>query len=239
MNLLKRSKIKLRVRLLLRLFTDIKSGDLFRFSNNNTKNAFDYKVQIAQNINITETAQNKIHNITLAATKINQITIPPQAVFSFWNIVGIPTLKNGFKKSRNLISGNLVEDFGGGLCQLSGIIYHLSLISELNVTERFNHSIDLYSDNERYSPLGADATVVYGYKDLRIKNNRAFPIQFHIYIKNNTLFAELLSPEEINPKEIRFEKSVLENKTRVKTYNHKKELLATSIYSKLETKLNN
>ena len=50
------------------------------------------------------------------------------------------------------------------------------------VTERHNHSVDLYTDETRFAPLGTDATVFYGFKDLRIVNDTPAPLKFHIDI---------------------------------------------------------
>jgi hypothetical protein len=50
-------------------------------------------------------------------------------------------------------------------------VYHIGIIAGLDIIERYNHSVDIYTDDTRFAPLGTDATVVYGYKDLRIRNN--------------------------------------------------------------------
>jgi len=63
----------------------------------------------------------------------------------------------------------LALDYGGGLCQLSGIIYHAVLEAGLEILERHPHSLDIYTATTRYTPLGSDAAVVYGHKDLRFK----------------------------------------------------------------------
>ena len=53
---------------------------------------------------------------------------------------------------------------------MSGLIYYVSLMAGLEVLERHPHSRDIYDDQTRYAPLGADATVAYGFKDLRVLN---------------------------------------------------------------------
>lgn len=91
----------------------------------------------------------------------------------------------------------MIQDVGGGVCQVSGLIYHVSLLAGLVIEERHNHSIDLYTDETRFSPLGLDATVVFGYKDLRIQNKYSFPIKFEFLIADHTIEIKLISSEEI------------------------------------------
>ena len=81
----------------------------------------------------------------------------------------------------------------------------------MEIVERHNHSIDIYTEKTRYSPLGADATVVYGYKDLRLINNFHFPIKFDLTIADNHLIAKLFSSEKIEEKQLLFETNQLDS----------------------------
>lgn len=160
-------------------------------------------------------------------------------ILAIWNkliiCVGLPNKKNGFKKGRNIIAGKLQEDYGGGLCQISGMIYHLSLLAGLEILERHNHSMDIYEESERFTPLGADATVVYGYKDLRIINNQTCPIQFKFIVKQDGFIGYLQSAEKILQREIIFKRKYQSNKVEVTTQQlegNKKMILNQSIYQK-------
>lgn len=161
--------------------------------------------------------ENKIHNIKTASYKVETIIINPNQIFSFWKIVGLPSEKNNFKKGRNIIKGKVSEEIGGGLCQLSSIIYITALKANLEITERYNHSIDIYKEEERFTPLGSDATVVYGYKDLRIRNNYDFPIQFTFSFNENNLICNLESLEKINEKKLDFIRNYKKNFIEVST----------------------
>ena len=83
-----------------------------------------------------------------------------------------------FLPGRSLLAGQVGPDYRGGLCQLSGRIYYASLMAGLEIPERHPHSRDIYDDQTRYAPLGADATVAYAFKDLRVLNNLPFPVCF-------------------------------------------------------------
>ncbi len=195
---------KIKVKLCLRFITDLWSLDYFKFSKKQNKWIdLRHSIPLDQPIKPSETFENKVFNLSLAAAEINQYAIMPGEIFSFWNIIGNPEKK--YKKGRNITNGVLTEAIGGGLCQISGIIYLAGLVSGLEILERHQHSVDIYTDETRFTPLGTDATVVYGYKDLRIKNNYAFPVKFELEVKDNTLNINLLSFEKIDKKTLVFE----------------------------------
>lgn len=161
---------------------------------------------------------NKTHNIRLAATKINHVVVEPGQIFSFWAVVGWPNRLKGYRQGRNLVNGKVQSAYGGGLCQVSGILYHLALMAGLDVTERHNHSLDIYAEAERFAPLGSDATVAYGYKDLRIRNNTTHPLCFDLRIDENRLTAQVRSPIAISARAITFERLEIPPKRRVITF---------------------
>lgn len=222
------------VRINQRALNDLISGHSFRFSKQkSTEQEFPYSVSLVQEIKKTNSFENKRHNIQTGVNAINGIIISSNELFSFWKIIRQPSAQNGYKISRNLINGTLREDYGGGLCQLSGIIYHLSLIAGLQITERHPHSIDIYEEHERFCPLGADATVVYGYKDLRVQNPFSFPVKISLKIIGNQLECAFYAPHPLMPREVIFERTDHGNKRVVETIiqsNNQAIQLPTSIY---------
>jgi vancomycin resistance protein VanW len=161
-------------------------------------------VSIEQRVLTTPSSANKIHNIALALTKLHGLVIAPGETFSFWRLVGNPSQKNGYQKSRSITGGQLVAETGGGLCQLSGLIYFLAIKAGLLVTERHAHSLDIYTEAERFTPLGSDATVAYGYKDLRFTNNLPHPIGLRLVLTADTLTGSITSDAHIGISDISF-----------------------------------
>ncbi|MFM9950157.1 MAG: VanW family protein [Saprospiraceae bacterium] len=161
--------------------------------------------------------ENKTANMRLTAASINRIVVLPGQVFSFWSVVGWPNRLRGYRRSRNLIGGKIRFAYGGGICLVSGILYHLSLMAGLEILERHNHSLDIYTEAERFTPLGADATVAYGYKDLRIRNNTEYPICFEIDVTGNQVTAQLKSAGWIKARVVTFERTEMPPTRRVVT----------------------
>ncbi len=190
----------------------------------------DIRVTIRQEIKPTGMYHNKVANIRLAAAKITPLVIRPGAVLSFWKAVGQPDARHGFLPGRNIRNGVLTTDYGGGLCQLSGLLYYLALQSGLRVIERHNHSMDIYTDAERFTPLGSDATVVYGYKDLIIQNNLSADIQFCITVTADTLTGMVCCSAPLEPVDIRFEVHETPDGKRVQACNSGNEVVGESWY---------
>lgn len=188
---------------------DILTGRRFRFAQRSPRaqdlgRAFQERITITQRINVSRWAENKKHNLALAISGFQDTAVRPGQIFSFWHLVPRPTEKAGYKVGINIIAGKLDFDVGGGLCQLSGLLYHLALAAGMEIVERHPHSVDLYTDETRYTPLGADATTAYGYKDLRIRNTLGADVCFRVRIQDNLLIGSLCAPREIPEYELDF-----------------------------------
>ncbi len=186
--------------------SDLFNGNYKRFASRFAKRDGLFPiVTIEQAIRLNELAENKAHNIGLAINKLDHISIGPGKLFSFWQLVGNPSKKNSYKKSRSIIAGEMEATIGGGLCQLSGLIYFLALRAGLTITERHPHSLDIYTEAERFTPLGSDATVAYGYKDLRFINPHKFVVCFSFQLTQTALKGTVSATERMAPCTIEFE----------------------------------
>lgn len=133
---------------------------------------------------------NKTTNIKLAIEKLNGIVIYPGETFSLWKLVGNTSRRKGYLEGMVLSHGKFKPGVGGGLCQLSNLIYWMTLHTPLIVTERHRHSYDVFPDVNRKLPFGSGATCFYNYLDLRIANNTNEPYQLHLYLTKEYLVGE-------------------------------------------------
>ncbi|MCW3160148.1 VanW family protein [Chryseobacterium oryctis] len=208
---------KLQVKLLQRYLHELKNNHQYP-KNYQSENIGEFSLKISQPIRNGAFFENKIHNLEVVNQKINNLIIQPQEVFSFWKLIDKPNTKNNFKEGRNLKKNTISSDVGGGICQFSSIIYYLCLQAGVKIIERHPHSIDIYKETERFTPLGSDCTVVYGYKDLQIQNTFPFPIQFKSFVNNNELHFSIISNELIDSKNIYFKYTEVQNGVWVDTY---------------------
>lgn len=130
---------------------------------------------------------NKITNLTLAVEKLNDVIIKPGETFSYWKLIGKPTKRKGYKEGMILFNGTVTTGIGGGLCQLSNLIYWMTLHTPLTVVERYRHSYDVFPDSNRTQPFGSGATCYYNYRDLMIRNNTNFPVQLKVWLTDSML----------------------------------------------------
>jgi vancomycin resistance protein VanW len=229
MNLAK--NLKIYIKLIIRFNKDLLAKNLFKFAKKQKfEVCYNSSISISQEIKPSDKFENKLFNLSLASKKISEYCIMPNEIFSFWKIIGNPNYE--FKKGRTLLNGQIKEEVGGGICQVSGIVYNVSLIAGLQILERYNHSVDIYTEENRFAPLGLDATVVFGHKDLRIKNIYNFPIKFEVEVCKNQIKVQLLSTQKIKEIKLFFEPEFDDECVIVKVLNEDKKIINLSKYRK-------
>lgn len=117
-------------------------------------------------------------NVRNGAELINGTTLYPGDEFSTYEAVSPFTQDNGYYMAGSYLNGQVVDSLGGGICQVSTTLYNAVLLSELEVTERHNHSMIV-----TYVDPSADAAIAESSgKDFKFKNNTGAPI----YIEGST-----------------------------------------------------
>ena len=117
-------------------------------------------------------------NVSNGCALINGTTLYPGEEFSAYEKVSPFTEENGYHLAGSYLNGMVVESLGGGICQVSTTLYNTVLLSELEVTERHNHSMEV-----SYVQPSADAAIAESAgKDFRFVNNLEYPI----YIEGHT-----------------------------------------------------
>ena len=189
-------QLRLAVAVARRTTADILSRNNFANTRVDTANLAEI-VAVTQPIRHTAHFEGKLGNLTLAARTLNGLEIPPGATVSFWRIIGRPTEARGFQTGRAIINDRLSADIGGGLCQVASLLYELGLRTGMQIVERHPHSRDLYTEDSRFTPLGLDAAIVWGFKDVRWTNvhPRAATLIFHV--DGETLHGSLHAPAPI------------------------------------------
>lgn len=138
---------------------------------------------------------NRENNIKIAASKINGIILFPDDVFSFNQSVGRTTEKEGYKKAPTIVKNRIVDDYGGGICQVSSTLYSAMLHANVKALERTNHNLPV-----SYIPLGLDATVSEGSTDFKFKNTLGFPLYIESIIQNGNLIFNIYSNNTLTQK---------------------------------------
>ena len=131
---------------------------------------------------------SQIHNLMVAAKRINGTVLQPGQTFSFVKTVGPWTADMGYTKAPVSYDGELIRSWGGGVCQTSTTLYNAALLAGLDIVERHKHHWPA-----RYAPLGRDAAVAYSNIDLKFRNNLPAPVRIEGEVKGDRIAFRLLS----------------------------------------------
>ena len=122
------------------------------------------------------------NNVKLAGACCDGIILNDGDIFDYNAVVGKRTTARGFGAAPAYVNGETVETVGGGICQVSSTIYYATLLSNLEIVERYAH---------RYAPSyitwGMDATVSWGGPEFRFRNNTGYPIRLDVTYKNSQI----------------------------------------------------
>ena len=151
-------------------------------------------------IQYDENNKDRTTNLNIAAAKIDGTIIMPGEEFSYNKVVGARSIEAGYKEAKIYQNGQVVDGLGGGICQISSTLYNAVVCANLEVTERFNHQFIT-----SYVKPGRDATVAYGSKDLKFKNNRTYPIRIDVYVSNGMAKVDIYGIKEKEEKSVSIE----------------------------------
>ena len=119
----------------------------------------------------TTSNSNRNENIRLAVAALNGTIVKPGQEFSFNNTTGARTEEKGYKPATAYLNGEVVQEPGGGVCQVSSTLYNAVVFAGLKSTERHAHSYE-----PSYVTPGEDAAVSYGGPDFKFVNNSEYPL---------------------------------------------------------------
>ena len=136
----------------------------------------------------TETTgdKNRNNNISLACQAINGKVLMPGETFSFNQTTGERTLDKGYKEAGAIAAGQLIEDVGGGICQVSSTLFNAVARADLELVSRNPHAWP-----SSYVKIGEDATVNWPSLDFKFKNQKTTPIFILAYYKDRKCSAEI------------------------------------------------
>ena len=195
------------------LFKECKKKDLRdffagrRFARKKDKGNLEYiwkgdcKILLRKLLNVDMKLQEgKTENLRLAGLELDGLIIEPGEEFSFWNVVGRPTYKKGYKDGLYINTGKLGQGVGGGICAMGNLIHWLVLHTPLEVTEMHHHTDALFPDERRRVPFGTGVSICYKALDYRFKNNTNHRIQLRFWQDDTMQYGEIRSEVPLDTK---------------------------------------
>ena len=141
--------------------------------------------------NYVASNKNRTTNLRLAAEKINGTVLLPGEEFSYNGVVGKRTVEAGYKNAATYSNGQVVDDIGGGICQISSTLYDAAVFANMDITVRRNHQFVT-----SYLPAGKDATVVWGSQDFKFKNSRKYPVRITATVSGGVATVQIWGVKE-------------------------------------------
>ena len=148
-------------------------------------------------------AKDRTTNLRLASNKINNTVVLPDETFSYNKVVGKRTTEAGYKEAPSYAGGKVVNDIGGGICQITSTLYNAVVLANLDIVSRSNHQFV-----PSYVKAGKDATVVYGAIDFKFKNTRKYPIKIKSTVSGGVARVQIYGMKEETEYEVKIETKI-------------------------------
>ncbi len=134
-------------------------------------------------------------NVENGCRLIDGVVLYPGEEFSALELVTPFTESNGYFPAGSYLNGQVVDSLGGGICQVTTTLYNAALLAELEITQRYNHSMTV-----GYVDLSADAAIAESAgKDFKFVNNTDAPIYIEGITKNRNIIFNIYGKETRNP----------------------------------------
>lgn len=138
----------------------------------------------------SSSAAGRAKNVRNGAEKINGSVIYPGEQFSVYEAVSPFDAENGYELAGSYENGTTVQTYGGGICQVSTTLYNAVILSELQVDERYNHSMIV-----TYVQPSMDAAIAGTAKDLKFTNSTDAPIYIEGYTSGGQIYFTIYGEE--------------------------------------------
>jgi vancomycin resistance protein VanW len=140
---------------------------------------------------------NKVHNLHLASEAVSRVVIYPGETFSLWWLARHADRREPYKDGLCVHNGKLVAVYGGGLCQLSNMLFWLFLHTPLTIVERHMHKVKEFPNPSPGDPCGVDATILEGWLDLKVRNDTNQPFQIELSMDSTYYFGRILVKRQL------------------------------------------
>ena len=126
-------------------------------------------------------------NIHLAADLLNNSIVPANGgVWSFNKTAGECNAEKGFLEAHAIAGNTLIDEIGGGICQVATTVFNAVYEAGYPIVERHNHTIYFSS-----YPQGRDAAISWPSPDLKWKNDSPSDVLLKMSYTDTTVKATL------------------------------------------------
>lgn len=134
---------------------------------------------------------NRDANLRLACNAIHGTVLNPGETFSFFDVVGEPSSRNGYQKVETYVGTELTKVQGEGISQVASTLYQAALLADMEIVSRVSHDFV-----PSFTDYGMDANVSWRAADFRFRNSSGYPITIEADVANGRVSIQLLGTEE-------------------------------------------
>ncbi|WP_350271177.1 VanW family protein [Brevibacterium sp. CBA3109] len=135
---------------------------------------------------------NRDTNLKVAAKKVSGTVVQPGEQFSLNEAIGQRTAANGYKAAGVISNGQMKEDFGGGVSQVSTTLFNAAYFAGFDLDEHQAHSRYI----SRY-PEGREATLDWATIDMKFTNTSKQPIVLDMYLSGGEVHAKVFGDKKL------------------------------------------
>lgn len=147
----------------------------------------------AYSTSVAGRSESQRHNARLALARLDGAVVAPGGMFSFNQRVGTFSRDRGYRKAPVSYNGQLIDDWGGGVCQTSTTLYNAALLAGMRILERHRHQFA-----PSYVPPGRDAAVAFSNIDLRFRNPLPYPVRIVGRLEGSRVIVSLLGARSLD-----------------------------------------
>ncbi|MFC5187671.1 VanW family protein [Actinomadura harenae] len=128
----------------------------------------------------------RVKNIRIGARAIDGHVVKAGDAFSFNKVVGERTARRGYVPAPTIVGSRLVDDLGGGICQVSATLWNAVFEAGLKIDDFHPHTLWM----PEY-PQGREAAVAWPSLDFVWRNDSGRPIRLRTQVTGDSLTVSL------------------------------------------------
>lgn len=136
---------------------------------------------------------NRDNNLRVASKEVSGTVLQPGEQFSLNDTLGQRTAANGYKPAGVISEGQMKEDFGGGVSQVSTTLFNAAFFAGFSLDEHQAHSRYI----SRY-PEGRETTLDFSSIDLKFTNTSKTPVVLDMYLADGKVNAKVFGVKTLD-----------------------------------------
>lgn len=135
---------------------------------------------------------NRDTNLKVASKKVSGTVVQPGEQFSLNETLGQRTAASGYKPAGVISNGQMAEDYGGGVSQVSTTLFNAAFFAGFELDEHQAHSRYI----SRY-PEGREATLDWTSIDLKFTNTSKSPVVLDMSVSGGEVHAKVFGDKKL------------------------------------------